>query len=140
MCALNVTTTDVPVTPGVSSSAMVPLLYHIVRVQRETSDTFTLEMEPQDGVGIAPFAPGQCNMLYVFGVGEVPISISGSPVEDGPLIHTIRNVGGVTRTIVEATQGRYARVRILSAPPFDSFRLRDRPCRRNPALCAVRME
>ena len=34
-------------------------------------------------------------MLYVFGVGEVPISISGDPLEPSPLIHTTRAVGTV---------------------------------------------
>ena len=29
------------------------------------------------------FAPGQFNMLTVFGVGEVPISLSGDPGEAG---------------------------------------------------------
>ena len=39
------------------------------------------------------FAPGQFNMLYAFGVGEVPISISGDPPSPGPLVHTMRAVG-----------------------------------------------
>ena len=37
--------------------------------------------------------PGQFNMLYAFGVGEVPISISGDPADARSLIHTIRAVG-----------------------------------------------
>ena len=35
-----------------------------------------------------PFAPGQFNMLYVFGVGEVPISMSGDPARPDTLVHT----------------------------------------------------
>jgi NAD(P)H-flavin reductase len=38
-------------------------------------------------------------MLYVFGLGEVPISISGDPGEPERLVHTIRSVGAVTRAL-----------------------------------------
>ena len=58
---------------------MQPRPYRIQRVRQETHDTFTLELEPVDGADGSEFAPGQFNMLYVFGVGEVPISISGDP-------------------------------------------------------------
>ena len=43
---------------------------------RELSDTVTLELVPLSGARPA-FEPGQFNMLYVFGVGEVAISVSG---------------------------------------------------------------
>jgi NAD(P)H-flavin reductase len=75
------------------STAMTPLLYRIQRVHKETYDTFTIELVPKDGAGISPFGPGQFNMLYVFGVGEVPISISGDPGDPGVLVHTTRAVG-----------------------------------------------
>jgi NAD(P)H-flavin reductase len=44
------------------------------------------------------FVPGQFNMIYVPGVGEVAISISSDP-EDELLEHTIRIVGRTTRVI-----------------------------------------
>jgi sulfhydrogenase subunit gamma (sulfur reductase) len=44
------------------------------------------------------FQPGQFNMVYVPGVGEVAISISSDP-DDEDLEHTIRIVGRVTRVI-----------------------------------------
>lgn len=44
------------------------------------------------------FVPGQFNMVYVPGVGEVAISISSDP-DDEPLEHTIRIVGRTTRVI-----------------------------------------
>jgi NAD(P)H-flavin reductase len=50
-------------------------------------------------------------MLQAFGVGEVPISISGSPVDGGPLVHTIRDVGGVTSKLVAAQPGDVLGVR-----------------------------
>jgi NAD(P)H-flavin reductase len=45
------------------------------------------------------FQPGQFNMLYAHGVGEVAISISGDPAERGLLVHTLRGVGAVTQVM-----------------------------------------
>jgi NAD(P)H-flavin reductase len=78
---------------------MLPRLARIQRVRRETYDTFTLELEPPDRSGTFPFAPGQFNMLYALGIGEVPISISGDPAQPERLVHTIRAVGAVTRAL-----------------------------------------
>jgi NAD(P)H-flavin reductase len=50
------------------------------------------------------FAAGQFNMLYVFGVGEIPISISGDPTKP-PLVHTTRAVGTVTRALRQLKRG-----------------------------------
>lgn len=47
--------------------------------------------------------PGQFNMLYVYGVGEVPISLSNLPnIRKNYTViqHTIRIVGAVTRAII----------------------------------------
>jgi len=78
---------------------MLPKPHRIQRLRGETDDTFTLEIEPTDGTGRFLFAPGQFNMLYVFGVGEVPISISGYPHGPKPLEHTTRVVGAVTKAM-----------------------------------------
>ena len=43
--------------------------------------------------------PGQFNMIYVPGVGEVPISVSSIAAERPGIGHTIRFVGRVTRVI-----------------------------------------
>lgn len=42
------------------------------------------------------FEPGQINMLGVFGVGEIPISVSSDPERPERLAHTIRICGRVT--------------------------------------------
>ncbi|MCX6641652.1 MAG: FAD/NAD(P)-binding protein [bacterium] len=75
----------------------------IQRVQRELPDTFTLEILPSNG-GFH-FTPGQFNMLYVFGVGEVPISICGDPEKSKSLVHTIRIVGSVTQAMSRLKSG-----------------------------------
>ena len=78
------------------SDPMEPVSYRVESTRKETSDTFTLHLEPTNGGLSRPFLPGQFNMLYVFGVGEVPISISGNPSEKDRLVHTTREVGAVT--------------------------------------------
>ena len=78
---------------------MLPQRYRIQHVRREIPDTFTLELEPEDGGNIPQFATGQFNMLYVFGVGEIPISISGDPAKRSPLVHTTRAVGTVSKAM-----------------------------------------
>lgn len=81
------------------SSPMLPSPYLIKRVQSENYDTFTLELASAHGTADFLFKPGQFNMLYMFGVGEVPISISGDPTKRKSLIHTIRAVGTVTEAM-----------------------------------------
>lgn len=75
---------------------MRPRLTMVRRVVRETHDTFTLFLKPCDEEASAVFLPGQFNMLYVFGVGEVPISVSGDAADTTTWVHTIRAVGMVT--------------------------------------------
>jgi NAD(P)H-flavin reductase len=78
---------------------MTTNLYLIKRVVKETHDTFTMELVPRDRQSEYSYLPGQFNMLYVFGVGEVPISISGDPAESDILVHTTRAVGNVTKAM-----------------------------------------
>ncbi|HUL44764.1 MAG TPA: FAD/NAD(P)-binding protein [Bacteroidota bacterium] len=84
---------------------MLPHPYLIQRVHQETSDTFTLEIVPADGSDGLTFMPGQFNMLYVFGVGEVPISISGDPGHPHTIVHTTRAVGTVTKAMRQMRKG-----------------------------------
>jgi NAD(P)H-flavin reductase len=76
---------------------------------RETADTFTLVLDP--GGEPFAFAPGQFNMLYAFGEGEAPISISGDPAEPRRLVHTVRAVGNVTRALERLRRGDAVGVR-----------------------------
>lgn len=90
---------------------MVPASYRVRRLRRETDDTFTLELQPANGNGGFAFAPGQFNMLYLFGVGEVPISISGDPAKREVVFHTTRRVGTVTRAMAGLKPGDVLGVR-----------------------------
>lgn len=78
----------------------------VVRHNRpENHDTFTLDLAPLPGGEPLQFLPGQFNMLYAFGVGEAPISISGDPAKPHVLIHTIRTVGSVTQALRRVSPG-----------------------------------
>ena len=81
---------------------LIPVPCRVRRVARETHDTFTLVLE----VASPPrFRAGQFAMLYVFGVGEVPISFSGDPTEGRPIMHTTREVGTVTSAMRRLRKG-----------------------------------
>lgn len=82
----------------------LPRLYRVDRYRSELTDVFTLELSPSEGTN-PPFLPGQFNMLYLFGVGEVPISISGDPDDPARLLHTIRAVGTVTDALQRLRPG-----------------------------------
>jgi NAD(P)H-flavin reductase len=91
--------------PGLTSDPMLPRPFRVQRLRQETANTFTMELAPADGSKMFSFGPGQFNMLYAFGVGEVPISISGDPDGSSPLQHTTRVVGAVTRAMRQLKPG-----------------------------------
>jgi len=90
--------------------ALDPMLPRVARVRRKRRDApevWTLDIEIENG-GEAEdfvFTPGQFNMLTVFGVGEVPISMSGDPAESRRLIHTVRAVGAVSAALTDLGPG-----------------------------------
>jgi NAD(P)H-flavin reductase len=90
---------------------MVPQPWCVRRLWRETHDTFTFELTPDNSRPKFHFLPGQFNMLYVFGIGEVPISISGDPAKAERLGHTVRAVGAVTRAMCSLKRGAQLGVR-----------------------------
>jgi NAD(P)H-flavin reductase len=89
---------------------MVPRPYRVRRRWRESHDTVTMSLEALDGIDLS-YQPGQFNMLYSFGVGEVPISVSGHHRRGGPLLHTIRLMGAVSTALGRAKRGDVIGVR-----------------------------
>lgn len=90
---------------------MTPRPGRVTDRRRETADSWTLDLEPaDDGAGMS-YLPGQFNMIYAFGIGEVPISISGGSGEEGPLVHTVRDVGAVSAAICRADPGEVLGIR-----------------------------
>ncbi len=90
--------------------AMVPRPFRVARTRQDTADTATLWLEPADGQPFG-FDPGQFTMLGAFGVGEVPISISGDQGASDVLQHTVRDVGSVSHALVAAPPGSLLSVR-----------------------------
>jgi NAD(P)H-flavin reductase len=86
-------------------SPFLPEPYRILRRRRETADTWTLELAPVNAGEPLAFAPGQFTMVYAFGAGEVPISISGDPARGDRLVHTVRDVGATTRAVCSVRRG-----------------------------------
>jgi NAD(P)H-flavin reductase len=90
---------------------MLPRPFRVVSKRAETHDTITLDFKAADGGPPIGFAPGQFTMVYVLGVGEVPLSISGDPARPEVLIHTVRAVGGVTNAIFALEPGTVVGIR-----------------------------
>lgn len=90
---------------------MLPQPYLVREVFKETPDTFTLRLDPENAVNETVFRPGQFSMLWVFGVGEMPISISGDPALHNRLVYTVRSVGQATHSLVNQRVGNGVGVR-----------------------------
>jgi NAD(P)H-flavin reductase len=84
--------------------SMVPVSFRVAQREQDTADTWTLTLEPLSGPGPS-IAPGQFMMVYAFGTGEVPISVSGPPDRPGPVVLTVRAVGAVTTAICNSGPG-----------------------------------
>jgi NAD(P)H-flavin reductase len=85
-----------------SADPMLPRAARVLRRRRDGPQIWTLEIAAD---AETPFAPGQFNMLTAFGVGEVPISLSGDPARPDRLLHTIRAVGPVSSALAGLSPG-----------------------------------
>jgi len=90
---------------------MVPRPFRIISRHRETRDTITLALMPGPDGQAFSFEPGQFNMLYLFGVGEIPVSISGDPASPRRLVHTVRAVGATSAGLCGLARGDMIGVR-----------------------------
>ena len=96
---------------AIATDPMVTHQFRVQKTRKETRDTYVLELEPTLGKDVITFLPGQFNMLYAFGVGEIPISISGDPAAPNKLIHTVRSLGAISRAICGLKKGSIIGVR-----------------------------
>lgn len=100
-----------PLPPAANPGPWMPRPFAVRAYRRETADTCTIGLQPEDGGPPLRFRAGQFNMLLVPGVGEAAISISGDPTRPGLLWHTLRAVGGVTGQLLRLRRGDYVGVR-----------------------------
>lgn len=83
-----------------------------VQPEIATVATYRLKLVDSETAREYRFQPGQFNMLYLPGCGEVAISLSSSPASAGQyLLHTIRVVGRVTEAIARLQVGDRIAVR-----------------------------
>lgn len=90
-----------------------PEIFHVSHYGSEFPGAFTLRLTPTRQAAAQSFQPGQFNMLYLFGSGEVAISLSGDPTTDKPqeYVHTVRALGSVTHALERLREGDQVGVR-----------------------------
>lgn len=91
-----------------ATDPVVPVPHRVTDRWVDTDDTVTLELAPI-GEPLPRFAPGQFAMITKYGVGDVPISLSGH--RGTRLLHTVRAVGAVTRALHDTVRGCVVGVR-----------------------------
>lgn len=89
------------------SNPHLPWQAEVVDKVDEAASVFTLRLRITDQIirKSYRFTPGQFNMVYLYGVGEVAISIVSDPQHDELLDHTIRAVGRVTNGLAKLGPG-----------------------------------
>ena len=125
MTAADLRTLEVPFETTEGTPTRVATIRRIVR---ETPDTSTYWMTFRDPVDRATyrFAPGQINMLYLFGVGEIPVSVASDPELPARIAHTIRSTGRVTDAFRKLSPGDQVGVRGPFGQPWPLRRARGR--------------
>ena len=96
--------------PSPPSSRDDPWLAQTVRIERITPEvpgvaTYDLVLADEAAARCFAYRPGQFNMLYLPGVGEAAISMSGDPADLSCLPHTIRHAGNVTQELSRLSAG-----------------------------------
>ena len=88
-------------------SLTAPDIAEIIEIRQDTSDTktFTLQYIDSEKQKAFNFVPGKFMMVSVFGVGEMPISISSSPLKTDSLQLTIVDVGNLTHAMHRLKEG-----------------------------------
>jgi NAD(P)H-flavin reductase len=90
-----------PINPWTAHAATV------LRVEPEVAGVATYSLRLNDAVQREAYrcAPGRFNMLYLPGVGESAISVSGYDAGSDAWLHTVRTAGSVTRCLEQLRPG-----------------------------------
>jgi len=76
-----------------------------ITAEVESVATYHLAFSDESRNAAYRFQPGQFNMLYLPGAGEMPISVSADPESVGTWAHTVRVVGNVTKMLARLRAG-----------------------------------
>ncbi|WP_082086919.1 FAD/NAD(P)-binding protein [Teredinibacter purpureus] len=96
---------------NISRNAYIPMSATIVERKEETPTIFTWKLRLDNDAmrDVYQYQCGQFNMVYLFGIGEVAISIMGS--EGDCILHTIQAVGRVTNAMAKLLVGQRVGIR-----------------------------
>ncbi len=85
----------------------LPMEAEVIERIQESPNMYSLRLRITDAAvqEAYTFEPGQFNMLYLYGVGEIPISIVSDPRDENSIEHTIRAVGRVTNAMSNLNAG-----------------------------------
>lgn len=98
------------VSPGISPWQNQVVSIADIREEIPGVRTYSLVFRDSEDSAKYSFLPGQFNMIYLPGLGEAAISVSGrSP--DGALLHTIRAAGSVTNALARMRVGDHIGLR-----------------------------
>lgn len=118
--------TMAPTRTATRNGSMLPFPARIAEIKEEAYAIATYNLVFEDEVlrQRYRFRPGQFNMIYLPGIGEVPISLSSDPAHQDRLGHTIRYAGNVTRAMSRLQLGDVVGLRgpYGSAWPMDRLR------------------
>jgi len=108
------------------ASIYLPCPAELVRVEPIGEREKLFEFKLRDGKELG-HKPGQFVEVSIFGIGEMPISISSSPTKKGSFELAVRNVGDVTNALHELTPGADVGIRgpFGNGFPVDSFKGKD---------------
>lgn len=98
---MNIAPPNVPTNPWVTHSV------EITAIVPEITGVATYHLRMTNAAARSAYSckPGQFNMLYLPGVGEAAISVSGHDAAADTWLHTVRTAGGVTQTLARLGQG-----------------------------------
>jgi sulfite reductase subunit B len=108
------------------TSIYQPYLAELVRVQPLAEREKIFEFKFKGGRELG-HKPGQFVEISLFGIGEMPISISSSPTRNGSFELVIRNVGNVSNAVHNLTEGATVGIRgpFGNGFPMDNLRGKD---------------
>ena len=84
---------------------LLPTLMTIVAKKQISDNLYVLDISTEDDSQNIAMLPGQFNMLYCFGEGEVPISVSEVKDNGKTLEYAIQDIGAVTNAICSMEVG-----------------------------------
>jgi NAD(P)H-flavin reductase len=107
-------------------AGVAPRTATLRRVWRDAYETYTFwaTLDEVKARRSYRFDPGQINMLGVFGVGEIPISISSDPARPLVVAHTVRACGRVTNVLKTLKAGDQITLRGPFGRPWPVARAR----------------